>query len=322
MRCNLKHFQIVLIILIILVIFICIPLPVITRRTFHNYNRTPLSYESPLSLHEKIQGKSFLSRTRDTVPSADFKRIFMRTLLQFDRVWRAKNGLQYMLSGGTLLGAYRHSAMIPYDNDMDVMIHIKHRKRLMRILKASSSLQGRVHRSFATIFLVDEKTTIQTKRGRWPYIDVLYFQNILHDKQLWKVTETKGRFHHHHLFPPIQLPFEGRMFPVPRCVRQVLMKAYGSDVTHRCCSHRFNHRKTTRRTVHCTPCRNMYGVLSFTRWRQINESHSQREVLGPSRSHNLAWQVRDPIVMPKCDWTCRFLSWLRRSEKNFLLSSG
>ena len=45
------------------------------------------------------------------------------TLLQeFDRVCRALD-IPYVIFAGTLLGAVRHQGFIPWDDDLDVLIH-------------------------------------------------------------------------------------------------------------------------------------------------------------------------------------------------------
>ena len=47
--------------------------------------------------------------------------LLLKCLLEFDRICK-KHEIKYFLGGGTLLGAIRHGGMIPWDNDMDVMM--------------------------------------------------------------------------------------------------------------------------------------------------------------------------------------------------------
>lgn len=47
--------------------------------------------------------------------------LLLKCLVEFDRICRRHN-IRYFLGGGTLLGAIRHGGMIPWDDDMDVMM--------------------------------------------------------------------------------------------------------------------------------------------------------------------------------------------------------
>ena len=55
-------------------------------------------------------------------------------LIEFDRICR-KNGIRYWLDSGTLIGAARHGGFIPWDDDLDVCILRKDRKKLNKALK-------------------------------------------------------------------------------------------------------------------------------------------------------------------------------------------
>jgi LPS biosynthesis protein len=55
-------------------------------------------------------------------------------LIEFDRICR-KYGIDYWLDGGTLIGAARHDGFLPWDDDIDVCILRKDKKRLIRAME-------------------------------------------------------------------------------------------------------------------------------------------------------------------------------------------
>lgn len=59
-------------------------------------------------------------------------RLLMLLLVEFDRVCR-KYGLKYFLQGGSLIGAVRHHALIPWDDDVDVAMFRGDYERLREV---------------------------------------------------------------------------------------------------------------------------------------------------------------------------------------------
>ncbi|MBN2926915.1 MAG: LicD family protein [Eubacterium sp.] len=58
-------------------------------------------------------------------------KILLKMLLDIDEVCK-KNNIEYMLSGGTALGAVRHEGFIPWDDDIDLMMT---RENYMKLVK-------------------------------------------------------------------------------------------------------------------------------------------------------------------------------------------
>lgn len=72
---------------------------------------------------------------REIRVSSDVKKIWaveLDLLAKFDEVCR-RNGLQYFIDGGTLLGAVRHKGFIPWDDDVDVCMFRKDFEKLESI---------------------------------------------------------------------------------------------------------------------------------------------------------------------------------------------
>ncbi|WP_433944317.1 LicD family protein [Paenibacillus sp. SN-8-1] len=68
------------------------------------------------------------------IPKEDFRKIQMimlEMLVEFDRICNRHN-IVYSLDGGTLLGAIRHKGFIPWDPDVDVIMHSNEYKKFKK----------------------------------------------------------------------------------------------------------------------------------------------------------------------------------------------
>lgn len=64
----------------------------------------------------------------------DLQKITFELLVEFDEFCK-KNNIEYVLGGGTLLGAVRHDGFIPWDDDADVMMMRDQYEKLLNIVK-------------------------------------------------------------------------------------------------------------------------------------------------------------------------------------------
>lgn len=67
----------------------------------------------------------------------EYKKIVLDVLLKIDCICR-KNGLEYFLAYGTLLGAIRHNGFIPWDDDVDIIMLRKDYEKLRKIINSGS----------------------------------------------------------------------------------------------------------------------------------------------------------------------------------------
>lgn len=147
-----------------------------------------------------------------------------------------KEKISFMLYGGSLLGSYRHHGKIPWDDDVDVLVGSKFKKRLRQILETESD--------WSNFLSVQTNTLSQWKVYRkaddhWPFIDVFFYdENQTH---LWDTApQYQGRFVYHKkdVFPFKFRLFNGLCMPVPKNIRVILEQNYDVD---RCQSPSFNH---------------------------------------------------------------------------------
>ena len=103
------------------------------------------------------------------IEMAECKTIMLGILKYLDEVCR-NNNIEYTLMGGSLIGAIRHKGMIPWDDDIDVMLMRDDYDRLIEILSKEKSKQYSVltwenNKTYPFPFakLVDTRTTLIEK---------------------------------------------------------------------------------------------------------------------------------------------------------------
>lgn len=111
---------------------------------------------------------------------------FMRILVAVDQVCR-KHGIKYSLADGTLLGAIRHHAFIPWDDDADIMMTRPEFRKLQNAVKDDSNLV-----LFKIVFL--DRISTKDAMSEGVFADVFIIDDIPNSRLRYKTNILRSKF--------------------------------------------------------------------------------------------------------------------------------
>ena len=146
---------------------------------------------------EVMDGTESAGEPGKAITMRDQKKISLELLAYFDQVCR-EHDIKYSLTGGTLLGAVRHSAFIPWDDDVDVFLARPEYEKLekafdnegKRFIFANSNNQDSFNFVYSRI--LDTKTLITESpntrnAGTGLFLDICVVDGLPRNKLLRKI---------------------------------------------------------------------------------------------------------------------------------------
>lgn len=177
--------------------------------------------------------------------------------------------IPFFLYGGSLVGSLRHHDIIPWDDDIDVMLNSEDRdvlRHAMRYSPENVQLHSPEHERWKLYWT--NGRPIRNKEYRWPYIDIFFFaenQSHIYDEQ--DVYRKEFNFPKAHVFPLCLRPFAGRMLPVPYNSLAVAGRNYNLSMCHSLeISHKLEVTLFQRYIVPCSQLRNLYPFVHRSFW--------------------------------------------------------
>ena len=203
--------------------------------------------------------------TRD---DGDVMRRLLRTFVQtVDAV-----NITYLMYGGTLLGSYRHHGIIPWDDDVDLMVDVA---KMSRLRRAVASLGSAFHLHIAHYrwkFYSNESKPIKGCSWHYPFLDISFYAQsaqVVFDYD----PRYAGQFKYKKsvVFPLCKRPFWGMSLNAPRDTLGFLVQNYNLDI---CASNTYNHKMEHR--IHDTKALNIKCDQLWNRFPFVFRSSSSK----------------------------------------------
>jgi hypothetical protein len=235
---------------------------------------TPLAYRTLSIEAQRVVSKKI---------SSDNKRIMMDILRQFIILADHLN-LTYFVSGGTLLGSWRHHALVPWDDDLDVLVNITQKTQL---LSAISQLEPQYKGPDGSVikFHSNESSIIPGHAWGWPFMDIAFFND--NGKVLWNTVKyfSGTKYDLERMFPLHKRPFETFEVNAPRDSLYFLENLYKSSFSG-CRTWPYNHAKESGgQTVQNVSCESLKDIVPFVHRHFINGTMKEELRLGSKVIH-------------------------------------
>ena len=174
----------------------------------------------------------------------EYKSILIKIVVELDRVCN-ENGLRYFLTGGTMIGAVRHHGIIPWDDDIDVVMPRKDLEKLKMIASGVFSSDYELidhqtegyHFRFAKLYYKNS-TVVEDEYnfyvgGVW--VDVFAFDGLPGDKaearKYYNEHYAKNWYRLYSLYSPCGIVLNKGVKPfmqsIRKCLRHLLYNKRG-----------------------------------------------------------------------------------------------
>ena len=231
---------------------------------------TPIPYD-----YEHWQSSPLIPRL---VTKCEHK-LMMQLLKRFDQLTK-KYSLEYMMTDGTLLGSWRHHDLIPWDDDIDLLMSVKLKARLNLAIALESPLSSShvieffrrwdAPKEFEYYkFYFSSSPRYTDYPWRYPFVDLIFYHE--NETHIWQENMQQATsVLKQKIFPLKRRPFGSLWLPAPKSPHDYLLGVNWTNYDRNCVdghwSHKFErakyneHEEKVRSTI---DCRDLYEFYPF-----------------------------------------------------------
>jgi hypothetical protein len=195
----------------------------------------------------------------------------------FDREM-AKEKISWFLYSGTLLGSWRHHGIIPWDDDVDILVNQSQKEQLMTSLKDLAPDYIIVEWAERIKFFSKFSKKTNMYIWKWPFLDIqFYAESATH---IWDISVSSKhiKYKKTDTFPLHKRPFEKYWLPAPRNPVATIMTTFGDNLG-KCMSLIYNHRVEEFQKPVDVDCRTMKDRFPFVHRKAVNGSMVETLIL-------------------------------------------
>ncbi|CAF0972608.1 unnamed protein product [Adineta steineri] len=201
--------------------------------------------------------------------------LVMHLLTIIDRICR-HHKITYFMSAGTLLGSIRHHDIIPWNDDVDIMVPYEQRELFTDAFKQiKNTLIGLVlhggktpEQEYYKLFYINTPTAGEFE-WHFPFVDIFFYeQNQTH---LGRSLNSDKIFQTRYIFPLILRPLGYLWLPAPRKPKRL----FRFDPFDECKTHYWDHRNENGQEEIAVECDRLKDIYPFVepnkkkRWIEI-----------------------------------------------------
>lgn len=175
---------------------------------------------------------------------------FKNLMVYVDKTFR-DNNIEYCIAFGTALGFRRHGQLIPWDDDVDILVPSGLSERARSLVKPPFCTHN-----FWGGYKLFRCDSPNAGRYKWKYP----FVDIFNDEKIYKAkgwAASKKSINHTILFPSVDIVMDGMTLKGPKNVDKHLVVRYGKSFNEKCVSPHWDHKNEKGKKVQTHKCKDI-----------------------------------------------------------------